>query len=109
MNSSLLDMCRSRPCALHLRCALVGLLQLNSMSGDTQMFVYYKAMSRPIAQQDFAAAPVGASPAQAAAAAASAQAEGAHFISAVCWKPHTNTLLAANSSGVVKICSLTHD
>ena len=76
---------------------------------ETQMYVYYKAMSRPIAQQDFATPPVGATPAQAAAAATAAQAEGAHFISAVCWKPHTNTLLAANSSGVVKICSLTHD
>lgn len=69
-----------------------------------QIHVYYKSMSRPIAQQDFSA-----NPACAGGAAAPATPDASQFISSVCWKPRTNTLLAANSSGVVKVCSLTHD
>lgn len=77
---------------------------LTQLDGVAQVYVYYKSMSRPIAQQDFSANPVGAG-----AATPSGGPDASQFISAVCWKPHTNTLLAANSSGVVKVCSLTHD
>lgn len=76
-------------------------------SENNEMYVYYKSLSKPIAQRDFAEPPMSATGAQQQAAAGAADA--GHFISAVCWKPHTNTLLAANSSGIVSICSLTHD
>ena len=66
--------------------------------------MYYKSMSRPIATQDFSA-----NPASAGGLATPATPDASQFISAVCWKPRTNTLLAANSSGVVKVSTLTHD
>ena len=69
-----------------------------------QIYVYYKSMSRPIAQQDFSANPVCAG-----SEAAPSTPDAAQFISSVCWKPRTNTLLTANSSGVVKVMTLTHD
>ena len=33
--------------------------------------------------------------------------EGSQFISAVCWKPQAQTLLAANSQGCIKVMQLT--
>jgi hypothetical protein len=96
--------------SLFVLCALVSSAQIGPLVFSlflTQMFVYYKSLSKPIAQRDFATPPVSASESQRAAAAGAS--ESGHFISAVCWKPNTNTLLAANSSGVVSLCSLTHD
>ncbi len=60
-----------------------------------QVFVYYRAMSKAIAKRHFGAV------------AGAAAAEGGQFISAVCWKPRSRTLLAATSLGAVKVMQLT--
>ncbi|PSC71525.1 E3 ubiquitin-ligase COP1-like isoform X3 [Micractinium conductrix] len=65
-------------------------------SETAQLFVYYKALSKPVAQQSFGAHDDGAE----------AQSDKG-FISAVCWRPGAQTLLAANSQGAVKVYSLT--
>lgn len=59
-----------------------------------QVFVYYRAMSKPVAKRHFGAPAGGGG-------------EGGQFISAVCWKPRSRTLLAATSLGVVKVMQLT--
>lgn len=67
-----------------------------------QVYVYYKMMSKPVAKRVFSALPtdpVGTAP-------ASGSPDSSQFISAVCWKPGTNTLLAANSQGTIKVMQL---
>ena len=57
-----------------------------------QVHVYYRTLAKPIASKLFSG------PSQ--------PSEGPQFISAVCWKPSDQTLLAANSQGCVKIMRL---
>ena len=57
-----------------------------------QVHVYYRALAKPIASKLFS------SP--------SSPSEGPQFISAVCWKPSNQILLAANSQGCIKIMRL---
>ena len=62
--------------------------------------MYYKMMSKPIARRVFSAPandPVGS---------AGHGQDGTQFISSLCWKPGTNTLLAANSQGTIKLMQL---
>lgn len=76
-------------------------LACGSETGD--IYVYYKALSKPVAAQAFAA---GEDAFGGVAGSAAAHAERA-FISAVCWRPAAHTLLAASSQGVVKVYQLT--
>lgn len=91
---------RPAPRCLALPCAVAGdFLACGSESGE--LFVYYRALSKPVAQQAFG--PLGE---------AGGGETGGHdrdkpFISAVCWRPGTQTLLAANSHGAIKVFSLT--
>ncbi len=69
-------------------------------AGLVQVYVYYKMMSKPIAKRVFSAAahdPVGT---------LGHGQDGTQFISSLCWKPGTNTLLAANSQGTIKLLQL---
>jgi hypothetical protein len=59
-----------------------------------QVFVYHREMSTPIAQRLFSEQPMVPG------------AENAQFISAVCWKPNSHKLLAANSQGTIQIMEL---
>lgn len=61
----------------------------------SQVFVYYRALAKPIAKRLFSPHG-GGNPS-----------DGAQFISAVCWKPQAQTLLAANSQGCIKVMHLT--
>lgn len=62
-----------------------------------QVFVYYRALAKPIAKRLFSSpANSGHHPS-----------DGTQFISAVCWKPQAQTLLAANSQGCIKVMQLT--
>ncbi len=61
----------------------------------SQVFVYYRALAKPIAKRLFSPHG-GGNPS-----------DGAQFISAVCWKPQAQTLLAANSQGCIKVMQLT--
>lgn len=76
-------------------------LACGSETGD--VYVYYKALSKPVAAQAFAA---GEDAFGGVAGSAAAHADRA-FISAVCWRPTAHTLLAASSQGVVKVYQLT--
>ena len=60
-----------------------------------QVFVYYRALAKPIAKRLFAAPGSAGAP------------EGPQFISAVAWKPQAQTLLAASSQGSIKVMQLT--
>jgi E3 ubiquitin-protein ligase RFWD2 len=60
-----------------------------------QVFVYYRALAKPIAKRLFSNPGGGGG------------AEGPQFISAVAWKPQAQTLLAANSQGSIKVMQLT--
>ncbi|KAL4457892.1 hypothetical protein ABPG75_012757 [Micractinium tetrahymenae] len=66
-------------------------------SETSELFVYYKSLSKPVAQQSFSAHGEDGADSQ----------SDKGFISAVCWRPGAHTLLAANSQGTVKIFSLT--
>ncbi|KAK9823349.1 hypothetical protein WJX72_002097 [[Myrmecia] bisecta] len=71
-------------------------------SESNEVFVYYKAMSKPIARRLFsspATPPAGAAP--------PVNQDTSQFISAVCWKPYSQVLLAANSQGTIKVMQLT--
>lgn len=61
-----------------------------------QVFVYYRALAKPIAKRVFSSPGAGGQ-----------ASEGTQFISAVCWKPEAQTLLAANSQGCIKVMELT--
>ncbi|KAK9916220.1 hypothetical protein WJX75_000186 [Coccomyxa subellipsoidea] len=65
-------------------------------SETDEVYVYYRALAKPIAKRVFSGPT------------ASGQAsEGSQFISAVCWKPQAQVLLAANSQGCIKLMQLT--
>lgn len=64
-----------------------------------QVFVYYKAMSKPVCRRLFSV------PAEVAQHAHNQDAS--QFISAVCWKPDSQVLLSANSQGTIKVMQVT--
>ena len=64
-----------------------------------QVYVYYKAMSKPVCRRFFS------TPAEV--ANSSHNQDPSQFISAVCWKPHSQILLSANSQGTIKLMQLT--
>lgn len=79
-------------------------------SETCDLHVYYKALSKPVAQQAFAGG--GADDSSAVGGRRGHHGEEAHssdkaFISAVCWRPGAHTLLAANSQGTIKVFQLT--
>ena len=63
-----------------------------------QVYVYYKAMSKPMSRRLFSLPGEPPLP---------SQQDPHQFISAVCWKPRSQVLLAANSQGTIKIFQLT--
>ena len=68
-----------------------------------QVFVYFRSMSKPIAKRLFSP-PVSTMPST---SGAGPSRPNLQFISAVCWKPMSQTLLAANSQGAIKVLQLT--
>ncbi|KAJ7562876.1 hypothetical protein O6H91_03G087500 [Diphasiastrum complanatum] len=64
-------------------------------SETNEVFVYHKAMSKPAAWHRFGSPDFD-----------DADDDTSHFISAVCWKSESPTMLAANSQGTIKILSL---
>ena len=81
-------------------CQLFSLIVLSCM---LQVFVYYKAMSKPVARRLFSAPATPPAPG----APVPTNQETSQFISAVCWKPYSQVLLAANSQGTIKVMQLT--
>lgn len=72
-------------------------------SETNEVFVYFKALTKPVAWQAFSASPGGG---DAEGEAAAARDEDKSFISAVAWRPRFSALLAANSLGTVKLMQL---
>jgi E3 ubiquitin-protein ligase RFWD2 len=74
-------------------------------SESNEAFVYYRALSKPIARQGFSPS----TPADGATAGAvrSSELDKSAFISAVCWRPKVQELLVANSQGTVRVMELT--
>eukprot|EP00246_Nothoceros_aenigmaticus_P016554 TRINITY_DN7609_c0_g1_i1.p1 TRINITY_DN7609_c0_g1~~TRINITY_DN7609_c0_g1_i1.p1 ORF type:complete len:682 (-),score=135.45 TRINITY_DN7609_c0_g1_i1:325-2370(-) len=64
-------------------------------SESNEVFVYHKAMSKPAAWHRFGSPDPEDS-----------DDDGTHFISAVCWKSESPTMLAANSQGTIKVLVL---
>lgn len=56
------------------------------------MFVYYKALSKPVIRHKFQPASLETG-------------EDTNFVSSVCWKKDSGVLLAANSLGVINVRS----
>ncbi|XP_020517456.1 E3 ubiquitin-protein ligase COP1 isoform X2 [Amborella trichopoda] len=65
-------------------------------SETNEVFVYHKAISKPAAWHRFGSSEVDDSDDDAA----------SHFISAVCWKSDSPTMLTANSQGTIKVLVL---
>jgi E3 ubiquitin-protein ligase RFWD2 len=65
-------------------------------SETNEVFVYHKAISKPAAWHRFGSA----NPEE------SDDDLSPHFISAVCWKSESPTMLAANSQGTIKVLVL---
>ncbi|CAM8908657.1 unnamed protein product [Rhodiola kirilowii] len=65
-------------------------------SETNEAFVYHKAISKPAAHHKFSSA----NPEE------SVEDSGSYFISAVCWKSNSPTMLAANSQGTIKVMVL---
>ncbi|KAA6423733.1 MAG: ubiquitin ligase COP1 [Trebouxia sp. A1-2] len=68
-------------------------------SETNEVYVYYKAMTKPVCCRFFSTAAEVASN--------SHNQDPSQFISAVCWKPHSQILLSANSQGTIKLMQLT--
>lgn len=67
-------------------------------SESNEVYVYYKAMSKPAAVHRFGSSdPLTGE---------DSDDDAAHFISAVCWKSDSPTMLAANSQGTIKVLVL---
>ena len=75
------------------------LISLHLQPRAMQVFVYYKAMSKPVSRRLFS------TPAEAARHAHNQ--DPSQFISAVCWKPDSQVLLSANSQGTIKVMQVT--
>ncbi|RHZ59314.1 hypothetical protein Glove_364g54 [Diversispora epigaea] len=68
-------------------------------SEDNSVFAYYKALSKPVAKFRFGNInPVTGEEIM--------DADPSLFVSSVCWKNDSNTLLAANSQGTIKVLEL---
>ncbi|XXG42860.1 hypothetical protein AAC387_Pa01g3033 [Persea americana] len=65
-------------------------------SETNEVFVYHKAISRPAAGHRFGSSDLDDTEEDA----------GSYFISAVCWKSDSPTMLAANSQGTIKVLVL---
>lgn len=70
---------------------------LNTNRVNRQVYVYHQAMSKPLAQRLFAPSTANGNAAH----------DPSQFISAVCWKPRSQLLLAASSTGAVRLMQLT--
>lgn len=72
-------------------------------SEDNSLYVYYKGLERPLIKYRFEVArtilPEHLSGTR-------ADEDSSEFLSAVAWRPRTNTLLAANSQGIIKLLTL---
>jgi hypothetical protein len=68
-------------------------------SGTVQIFVFYRAMSRPITRTLFSPGPSRSD---------AASRSNSQFVSALCWKPQSEQkiLVAANSQGAIKVLQL---
>lgn len=67
-------------------------------SESNEVYVYYKAMSKPAAVHRFGSSdPMTGE---------DSDDDAAHFISAVCWKSDSPTMLAANSQGTIRVLVL---
>lgn len=64
-------------------------------SETNEVFVYHKAISKPAAWHRFGSTDLDDS-----------DDDASHFISAVCWKSESPTMLAANSQGTIKVLVL---
>uniref|UniRef100_A0A7I4DBE0 RING-type domain-containing protein n=1 Tax=Physcomitrium patens TaxID=3218 RepID=A0A7I4DBE0_PHYPA len=64
-------------------------------SETNEVVVYHKAMSKPCSSHKF-----GSPNSE------DIEDDGSHFISAVCWKSESPTMLAANSQGIIKVLVL---
>ncbi|KAE8664452.1 E3 ubiquitin-protein ligase COP1 [Hibiscus syriacus] len=64
-------------------------------SETNEVFVYHKAISKPAARYSFGSDMADAD-----------EEAGSYFISAVCWKSDSQTMLAANSRGTIKVLVL---
>lgn len=64
-------------------------------SETNEVYVYHKAISKPAAWHRFGSADLDDS-----------DDDASHFISAVCWKSESPTMLAANSQGTIKVLVL---
>ncbi|KAM3382826.1 E3 ubiquitin-protein ligase COP1 [Capsicum galapagoense] len=69
---------------------------LSCGSETNEVFVYHKAISKPVTWHRFGAPDVDEADEDA----------GSYFISAVCWKSDSPTMLAANSQGTIKVLVL---
>ncbi|XP_021719759.1 E3 ubiquitin-protein ligase COP1-like [Chenopodium quinoa] len=65
-------------------------------SESNEVFVYHKAISKPVARYKFNSSELYDAD----------EDRGAHFISAVCWKSDSPMIMAANSQGNVKLLAL---
>ena len=75
-------------------CALLW----SRVGSDVEGGVEVQAMSKPAAVHRFSCAD--------AATGEDSDDESAHFISAVCWKSESPTMLAANSQGTIKVLAM---
>ncbi|KAK4343540.1 hypothetical protein RND71_036634 [Anisodus tanguticus] len=69
---------------------------LSCGSETNEVFVYHKAISKPVTWHRFGSPDVDEADEDA----------GSYFISAVCWKSDSPTMLAANSQGTIKVLVL---
>lgn len=69
---------------------------LSCGSETNEVFVYHKAISKPVTWHRFGSPDVDEADEDA----------GSYFISAVCWKSNSPTMLAANSQGTIKVLVL---
>ena len=80
-------------------------------SETNELFVYHKALSGPIARRSFAAQACdggggGGGDDDGGLSGDDLDPTDRSFISAVCWRPGSQTLLAANSAGTIKVFQL---
>jgi len=67
-------------------------------SENNAVYTYYKALSKPIVVYKFGST----NPATG----EESDEDGSQFVSSVCWKRNSSTLLAANSQGTIKVLEL---
>lgn len=75
-------------------------------SENNALYLYAKGLSQPLLHYKFDVVKSALENHNRSAANNSAEEDSAEFISAVCWKPGSNVILAANSQGSIKILEL---